>query len=350
MLICTLRNRSRLVHSFVLLLVAVGLHIEAPAVDLLMHPDLPPGILYPSGAGDPHPAQIVPIVGNPAGAYAGSDYYVVQTGSVLNTGTAYGGIYFEMPTAFINMPIPQRFKFEYSLKGTSSTPFQLYWNNQDGLGEINRLSHVATVTSSWQRSAHYATLDGMPYGGVPNIPRHLMFLHSNDLWGGPRVRFLVDAITLAPVITGDFDEDSDHDCADVDALVAAIAAGVSTSLFDLTDDGTVDIADLHAWRAAAGEALFGPGRTILEGDANLDGFVDGTDFNTWNAHKFLSVAAWCSGDFSADGFVDGSDFNLWNSHKFTSSGSATAVPEPMAAALLLSGCAFLAVNHLRNRI
>jgi hypothetical protein len=122
---------------------------------------------------------------------------------------------------------------------------QLYMNNQDGLGEVNRLSHVTNVTSSWQRTAHYATLDGQPYNMLPNIPRRWLFLHSNVQWGGPGVRFFIDDIQLTPVITGDFDEDSDHDCVDVDALVAAIVAGATDSKFDLTDDGSVDVADLE---------------------------------------------------------------------------------------------------------
>ena len=105
-------------------------------------------------------------------------------------------------------------------------------------------------------------------------------------------------------------------------------AGVTDSKFDLTGEGQVDVADLDAWRSAAGEALLGSGKTILKGDADLNGLVDGTDFNAWNANKFTQVPAWCLGDFNADGNIDGSDFNLWNNNKFTSSDAAVGVPEP----------------------
>lgn len=116
---------------------------------------------------------------------------------------------------------------------------------------------------------------------------------------------------------GDFNGDGVYDCEDVDPLVAAIASGSHPSAFDITGDTVVTIHDLNRWREVAGAANLLSGGAYPVGDANLDGFVDGTDFNLWNAHKFTATAAWCAGDFSADGRVDGSDFNLWNANKFT---------------------------------
>jgi hypothetical protein len=54
----------------------------------------------------------------------------------------------------------------------------------------------------------------------------------------------------------------------------------------------------------------------LAGDANVDGVVDGFDFNIWNANSFRTDALWAHGDFNADGLVDGSDFNIWNDNRF----------------------------------
>jgi hypothetical protein len=90
----------------------------------------------------------------------------------------------------------------------------------------------------------------------------------------------------------------------------------------------VNLADRDAWLVEGGAqnpAQTG-GNPFLLGDANLDGFVDGSDFGIWNANKFTANAAWCSGDFSADGFVDGSDFGVWNSNKFTSSLNLRTLP------------------------
>lgn len=130
--------------------------------------------------------------------------------------------------------------------------------------------------------------------------------------------------------TGDFDQDGDFDCADVNGLVTIIAGGNHVQLFDMTGDHLVDGTDLSAWLAAAGAANLPSGGAYLPGDANLDGFVDGSDFNLWNSHKFSAISAWCSGDFNADGAIDGSDFNLWNSNKFNASDGTSAVPEPAA--------------------
>ena len=130
--------------------------------------------------------------------------------------------------------------------------------------------------------------------------------------------------------TADFNADGSINCADVDSLVAEIAAGSNSASFDLTGDGLVNIADLDQWRVQGGAANLPSGNPYLEGDANLDGAVDGSDFSIWSTHKFTNVAAWCSGDFNASGSVDGSDFSIWSSNKFTTSATASAVPEPAA--------------------
>ncbi len=135
----------------------------------------------------------------------------------------------------------------------------------------------------------------------------------------------------------DFDGDFACDLDDIDALVAAIAGGSTDELFDLTGDGQVNLADLDAWLVQAGAENLPSGAAYLMADANLDGFVDVSDFNIWNGNKFESTPAWSLGDFNADGSVDVSDFNLWNSNKFTASGGAAVVPEPGSLAPLLLG-------------
>ena len=145
------------------------------------------------------------------------------------------------------------------------------------------------------------------------------------------------------IIDGDFDNNGLYQCADVDALVAAIVdannGGTPDLSFDMTGDGTLDINDLDAWRAEAGDvgALTASGNPVQNGDATLDGVVDGQDFVAWNANKFTQTAAWCGGDFNADGNVDGQDFILWNANKFTSADGVNAVPEPQAWGILLLG-------------
>ncbi len=130
---------------------------------------------------------------------------------------------------------------------------------------------------------------------------------------------------LIRIVDGDFNDDGLYDCADVDSLVAAIAAANHNQSFDLTGDGLVNLADRDAWLAEAGEVNLGVGKVYLLGDATLDGTVDGQDFIAWNSNKFTGSAGWCGGDFTADGVTDGQDFILWNTNKFTGSDTVITI-------------------------
>lgn len=134
---------------------------------------------------------------------------------------------------------------------------------------------------------------------------------------------------------GDFNNDGAYDCADIDALVVAVTSGSVDPAFDLNGDGSLSTEDVSSWLAEAGANNLASGNAYLPGDATLDGIVDISDFNIWNANKFTAPAAWCRGDFNVDGNVDISDFNIWNARKFTSS-DAAAVPEPVVGLWMLS--------------
>ena len=155
-------------------------------------------------------------------------------------------------------------------------------------------------------------------------------------------------LDVASGASGDFDGNGVYECADIDSLVAEIVGGANGPGFDLSGDGVVDNVDLELWLAEAGAVNNASGGAFLDGDANLDGVVDVSDFNVWNGSNFTATAAWCSGDFNADGFVDVSDFNIWNGNQFSSSDShaPAAVPEPSAVAMLLP---VLAIGLLRLR-
>ena len=120
----------------------------------------------------------------------------------------------------------------------------------------------------------------------------------------------------------DVDSDVDCDVDDIDLIVMEISAGTNNITFDLTGDGNVDLADRNRWLAEAGALNLASGNAYLLGDANLDGFVDVSDFNLWNSNNLTSTGKWSQGDFNADGFTDVSDFNIWNSNNFTNSDSS----------------------------
>ena len=111
---------------------------------------------------------------------------------------------------------------------------------------------------------------------------------------------------IAPV---DFNDDNLLDCADVDALVAAIVDGDNSPILDLTGDELVDQADLDVWLALAGLENLPSHRAYLPGDANLDGRVDANDLNVVALNWRQNVVGWCDGNFIADGVVDARDLN-----------------------------------------
>jgi hypothetical protein len=114
---------------------------------------------------------------------------------------------------------------------------------------------------------------------------------------------------IIQTVIGDFTEDAVVDADDIDQLSLALLFGIQDSIYDLDQSGTVDAGDMD-------ELIF----NILEtsyGDANLDGIVDGTDFNIWSGNKFQTQVGWAGGNFNGDLTVDGSDFNVWLENRFT---------------------------------
>jgi hypothetical protein len=109
----------------------------------------------------------------------------------------------------------------------------------------------------------------------------------------------------------------------------------------------------------------------LLGDANLDGLVNGSDFNILAANFNQSITGWDQGDFNYDGLVNASDFNelAANFNQGVSGAASTGdvaaldafavanglslptsgVPEPASAALLLVGAASLLSRRSRGR-
>ncbi len=149
---------------------------------------------------------------------------------------------------------------------------------------------------------------------ITSVGDRLFLTASNDVFG----RELWSG-TLGS-LQGDFDHNGLLQLADVDALVAEIAAANHSLAYDLNNDALVDRQDLSVWLQLAGAANSPTGNPYSLGDANLDGVVDAQDFIVWNLHKFSHTPAWSKGDFNADGTVDGQDFIIWNTHKFSSSG------------------------------
>ena len=198
--------------------------------------------------------------------------------------------------------------------------------NLDGLGTFG--SHQVIATGNSYGGISVTDLDG---DGDPDVVPHISY--ESVVWirnDSPQ---------------GDFNHDRLWDVADINVLSMAIATQSSQSVFDMNRDGVINLADITdadvGWLAVAGAAannipLTG-GNPFLQGDANVNGVVDGSDFGRWNAAKFTNNTNWSDGNFNADLIVDGSDFGLWNANKFTSADTvllakAANPPAPPATA------------------
>jgi hypothetical protein len=101
------------------------------------------------------------------------------------------------------------------------------------------------------------------------------------------------------------------------------------------------------------------------GDANLDGTVDGADYQQIDNGFGMGLTGWQNGDFNYDGVVDGSDFSLIDNtfNQITATGasplailagpalaSASAVPEPTTLGLLSIGAISLLSRRRRIQV
>ena len=153
---------------------------------------------------------------------------------------------------------------------------------------------------------------GTPYGRV------------QDRNGDMMARIDMGALEVQTVPTCDLDGDGDCNIDDIDALILEIVAATHDSVFDMTGDGLVDLADRDLWLADAGAVNLPSGNPYLLGDSNLDGIVDAEDFIIWNQQKFSSTGKWSQADWNADGVTDAQDFIIWNGNKFQGSDAASS--------------------------
>jgi T5SS/PEP-CTERM-associated repeat protein/autotransporter-associated beta strand protein len=111
--------------------------------------------------------------------------------------------------------------------------------------------------------------------------------------------------------------------------------------------GTYDAANSGGYITGSGALLVS--NSVLPGDANADGTVNGTDLNTVLSNYNQPGMDWWHGDFHNDGTVDGTDLNdvLSNYNQHTSVGAA--VPEPSALLLAAAGLAGLLAYAWRKQ-
>ncbi len=280
-----------------------------------------------------------------------SNYTEVQRnfgGGVMNSGRVFtGGQGDASERDFLSTAIHE---FGHALGLSSGNLAFSAERGDDDVDVMSPLPFAGAEIPLLSSSAHINVSNAVMRSSRPDGVRRLA--SEIDILANAQISQFFD-VNLNPTIPMPFTLDFNSDLAiDVLDLVELLSVGpidvgvvvdAGNMVYDLNGDGVVDNADRDFWLSEAA-SMNGVGSSYLISDSNLDGTVDVSDFNAWNANKFTQSLKWSEGDFNGDGFVDISDFNAWNSNKFTSSDAAT-VPEPNVAFLLLIGMVAVVIRQ-----
>lgn len=178
--------------------------------------------------------------------------------------------------------------------------------------------------------------DRLEVTGGAEVDGTLMIVPDDAMYADPTIPGTVQVSTVltASSVTGTFD------ALEFDGTVISPQFIEANGSFRTHIDGGLFRGVIYTPSAVAFQNY-----RALPGDANGDGFVDGTDFNLWNANKFTAGTTWTTGDFNLDGVTDGADFGIWNANKFTSA-DGVLIPEPAGLGIALG---FLIWVGIRRR-
>lgn len=115
-------------------------------------------------------------------------------------------------------------------------------------------------------------------------------------------------------------------------------SGVSTDWSDI-DGISIDLGQPQQGKRLVIDSI--ETGTLLTGDLNADGVVDGNDKNAFS--RFYGSEAPVAADANHDGVVDAADYTLWRDAM--AAGPALAVPEPATLLLVALGVAWAAPRN-----
>lgn len=109
------------------------------------------------------------------------------------------------------------------------------------------------------------------------------------------------------------------------------------------DGSTGSFGDSNSWSSGGGfQDLSLLRNWVVDGDADLDGVVDGSDFLAWQRNvSVVANADLRQGDLTGDGAVDGLDLAEWKLQFGAATPATAPVPEPQAWALAALAAAAL---------
>ena len=164
---------------------------------------------------------------------------------------------------------------------------------------------------------------------APDTPSNWDFADEGTLMllGGGRLEegwTLPIELVFRPILHGDFNGSGILDAEDIDMLSAVV--GSSSPLFEVHQDGAIDVLDRVLWIQELA--------MTRAGDTDLDGDVDFPDFLSLSV-SFGQEGGWAQGDFDGNRMVEFPDFLLLSANFTFERTDATQVPEPDQFRVLL---------------
>lgn len=228
-----------------------------------------------------------------------------------------------------------------TVNGADDAGFSILLNNSMSGGRQIYAAQQALPTSAGEQGAFYGV--GTLNNGAPNSPVSPPGTNT----AGPLISSL-SALNNVAWATG-------HVTTTFDVASGTFSAGNSPDIdfFSPLNQGLIftsvpgsssDIGDIEEAFLFYAEYTTNLGVPIEQGDFNGDDVVDAADYTLWRDTLGQTVFPGTNADASGNGLIDAADYTIWAANYGTSSpsslASASAVPEPTAAVLLLLGALF----------
>jgi len=271
-------------------------------------------------------------------------YYNINTNGVAGVNTAEGKIISATPNAALG------FNANGSQAGVTN-----FSSGTIAVGDASAMSNMAKPRSAapvWSSSPAALANDG-----------------TNVIVSGSTISFLVETLmyqpAFSPIVAGSATPASNTFSLSVPTLPANYAPAnyfvgePTTPSFSSNQGGGASFTH-------TGYTVSGSGVTLVDavqGDANLDGFVNGGDLAVVESNFNAHLSGWTNGDLNGDGFVNGGDLsvieNTFNAAAGGPSpaggiagptaliGSGSAVPEPTSLSLVVLGAAAMLKRRRR---